>query len=86
MCRVYKLTGKSADDGFGMVADWLLDHLRTKEALHRLAQLPKGDVVGWMRQLRSDAAARGISPCHLADATEALLKEQDFAAPEAGAP
>ncbi|MFO0759065.1 MAG: hypothetical protein U0359_21415 [Byssovorax sp.] len=81
ICHVHEITGKSPDLGLQAVSQWLLDNIHTAEARHRLAELPEVDIHRWLRDLRRDAAARGISPCPFSDRWEVQLK--NFAAPPA---
>jgi len=74
ICRVHQITGKPPKLGFRAVSQWLLDNVKTVQALERLRELPNADIPIWLQTLRKDAAANGISPCPFADYWEDFLK------------
>ncbi|HEU4403722.1 MAG TPA: energy transducer TonB [Polyangiaceae bacterium] len=74
ICHVHELSGHPPDEGMRAAVPWLTDHIRTMRARRQIAEVPHVDAIAWLRDLRREAAARGISPCPFADTWEELLK------------
>lgn len=79
LCHAHTLSNSPPDAGIAGVAEWLNANLKTKKSRELLVRVANS---GNVEELRSEAAAAGVSPCPLIDPDPATTTAPAPAAPE----